>query len=180
VDRIRISQIGQATRSLQRTFVVREEAGLIVRQVCAASAASQAEPIASATTHIERASSRIVCLLLIQAQVAARPREIATLPEAISSETTACGICGIRVAVPGLLLLSLQDDSDITLDSRTSSSKSTPATYSTAIALDTASFSVSRRIFFSPLHLYDFILKGRKRASFNKAYGTANVRCGGI
>lgn len=127
MDRVRISQIGQAARSLKRALVVSKEAALIERQIRAASAASQAESVASATAHIERASSRTV-RLLTQAQIAARPREITILLEAIPSETTACIIRGIRVALPGQLLLFLQGGPDIALDSRTSSSKSTPAT----------------------------------------------------
>lgn len=167
MDRIRISQIGQAARSFQRALVAREEAALIERQIRAASAASQSESVASATAHIERASSRTV-RLLIQAQVAARPREIAILLKAIPSETTACVIRANRVALPGLLLLFLQDGPDIALDSRTSSSKSTPATYSTAIALSAAGLSVGHRILFLFFHFYDLILKGRKCASFNE------------
>lgn len=168
MDRIRIAQIGHTVRSLQRALVIREEAALIERQICAqAPAASQAESVASATAHIERATSRTV-RLVIQAQIAARPREIAILLEAIPGETAACVTRGTRVALPGLLLLFLQDGTDIALESCTSSSKSTAAAYSTAIALGAAGFSVGRRVLFLFLHLYDLILKGRKRASFNE------------
>lgn len=166
MDRIRISQIGQAARTLQGALVAREEAALIERQIRAASAASQAESVTSATAHIERASPRIA-RLLIQAQVAARSREIAIPLEAIPSETTACVIRATRVALPGLLLLFLHNGPDIVLDSRTSSSKSAPAAYSTAIALNAAGLSVGRRVLFLFFHFYDLILKGRKCASFN-------------
>ena len=40
VNRIRISQIGQAVRSFQRALIVCEEAALIERQVCTTPAAS--------------------------------------------------------------------------------------------------------------------------------------------
>lgn len=176
MDRIRISQIGQAACSLQRALVVREKAALIERQVRAAPAASQAESVASATAYIERASSRVV-RLLIQAQVATRSHEIAVSLEAIPSETTASVTRGVRVALPDLMLLFLQGGPDIALDSRTSSSKSTPTSYSAAaIALGAADLSVGRRILSLFLHLYDLILKGRKRASFNERTAWANVR----
>lgn len=171
VHRIRISQIGQAARTLQRALIIREEAALIERQVHSTAAASQAKSVASATAHVERASSRIVCLL-IQAQVTTRSRKIAGFSEAIPSEAAA-NIAHTCVALPGLLLLLLQDGTDITLDSCTSSSKSITASHSTAIALHAAGLSVDRCVLFLFLHLYDLILKGRKGASFNERYDKA-------
>ncbi|KYM96126.1 hypothetical protein ALC62_13177 [Cyphomyrmex costatus] len=152
VNRIWISQIRQAVRTFQRALIVREEAALIERQICTTPAASQAKSVASATTQIERASSR--------------SREIAISLKAIPSKTAASVACDIRITLPSLLLLLLQDGPNIALDSRTSSSKSTPASSGTAIALNTTGFSVGCCVFFLFLHLYDLILKGRKCASF--------------
>jgi hypothetical protein len=175
VDRVRVTQIGQAARSFQRILITCEEAALIECQIRAASAASQAESIISAASRIKRTTPRIC--FLIQAQIAARPCKIAVFLETILGEAAAHASAIARVALPGLLLLLfLHDAADIALDSRASPSKSGSASYSTAITLDAAGFPIGRRdifLFLLFLHLYDLILKVRKRAMFNQCYGTA-------
>lgn len=176
VYRGRVAQIRQTARSLQqRVLVVREEAALIERQVCAAPAARQAESVAaSAATRVERSAGGAsrVARLLVQAQVAARSHEIllvAVLREAAAAASHVITVT--RTALPRLLLL--RGSPDIALDSRaSSSSKSGPAARTVAaVALSATGFPIDRPglfLFLLFLHLYDLILKGRKRASFSE------------
>lgn len=160
MDRVWVTEIRQTAGSFQWALVAHEEAALIERQIRAALAANQAKSVTSAAMHVERASCTNVLLIQAQVQIAARPCE-AVLPEAVLGETTAHVN---SIALPNLLLLLLlllfQNGVDVLPDSRAFSSKTSPASYSIAIMLDSISIGCCDLfLFFLFLHLYDFVLK---------------------
>lgn len=188
VHRCRVTQIRQTTGPLQQRVVVLiagEEAALVERQVRAAPAARQAESIgASAATRVERSTAAAsgVGGLLIQTQVAPRSHEVLLVAVLREATTSAAHVTVTRAAKPSLLLL--RGGPDVALNSRASSSSEASSTARTtaAVALRAAGLPVERPglfLFLLFLHLYDLILKGRKRALFNESvWHAVHTACG--